>query len=84
LIDKMSFVAQFVVVAALALGGVAAPTTTISAAPYAGSETADSYPPADSRSLILKHIACTCAFFVEVLILVMQRLPIHPCFPQRA
>ncbi|KAJ4298916.1 hypothetical protein N0V90_004159 [Kalmusia sp. IMI 367209] len=35
-------------VSALVLGAVAAPTTTISAAPFAGSETADSFPPTDT------------------------------------
>lgn len=41
-------VARLAAVSALALGAAAAPTTTVSAAPYAGSETADSFPPTDS------------------------------------
>ncbi|KAL5380963.1 hypothetical protein DPSP01_007495 [Paraphaeosphaeria sporulosa] len=43
-------VAQFIAVSALALGSVAAPTTTISAALYAGSETADSFPQTDTAA----------------------------------
>ena len=49
LIDNMPFfaVAHFIAFSALALGSVAAPTT-ISAESYAGSHTADSYPPTGS------------------------------------